>query len=234
MFNIWIINYSSVIPPFGGNTSLSSKITNYRKMDSDWTFPDSVPTTWVDWTIFWASFFTPAKINWGYSFTTNDYVELDDSSFDTPWDFSTWGWINLDTLWSSTDTRFMSKRDSWADGWMMLVNTNGKFRIDFYANSGTYYTNSAPTATLTTWTWYHVWFSYNNTSKLLQCYINGSADWSVTTAWNPTLNNIPLRIWKALTNFFEWDWDEFFFAKNSVLSAQDWSDLYNWWPGLSY
>lgn len=234
MFKLWIIQYavSGWGWAFGGNTSLSSKITNYWKFDSDAT--DSVPTTWVDGTVTWATSVT-WKINNGYSFDgTNDYIDYTDSDFDTAGDFSVWGWVKFDTFASTGDTRFISKRIAWADWWMILVNTSWKLRVDFYANSWTYYTNSSPSTTFSTWTWYHVGFSYNNTTKLLQCYINGSADGSVTTAWTPTLNNEKLQIGRAFNSFFEWDLDEFFFANGSVLTASDWSDLYNGWAGLSY
>ncbi len=133
-------------------------------------------------------------------------IEISDTPFDFTWDFSVFSTVKFDNLSSTTKTRFISKRNGWADWWMMLANTNGKFRIDFYANWGQYFTNSTPNTTFNTSWIFNVGFTYNNTTKLLQCYIDWVADWSVTTVWNPTLNNVNLYIWKNnISNFFDWE-----------------------------
>ena len=165
---------------------------------------------------------------------SSSYVNITDTPFDFISDFSVFQLIEYNDLTTTTDTRSFWKRESGADWWMILATTWGKMRVDFYWNSWTYYTNSTPSTTFVTGEKYLIGFTYNNTTKLLQCYIDWVADWSVTTAWIPTVNNVNLRIWRIWTSYFDWEiWLNRVY--NKTLSQQEIDTLYQeslrqFWP----
>ena len=158
---------------------------------------------WHNGTMNWT--LTPIRKNkssWFDFNGSNNYIDVSDSAFDADGSFAVFATVKFDSFSSTAKTRFLSKRDSGADGWMILVNTNGKLRVDFYANGWTYHTNSAPNVTLSTWVYYR--FTYNDITKKLQCYINGKPDWSVTTSWSHNQNGVNFRVWRVLSSYLDW------------------------------
>jgi hypothetical protein len=89
---------------------------------------------------------------------------------------------------------------------------------------------------ISTSTWIHVVFTWNNTSKAFVCYVNG-AQYSSTTEANVTAGTSALSIGAdgAGTAGF-WDGNICLFGtwRNRILSAPDVTALYNGGAGLSY
>jgi len=89
---------------------------------------------------------------------------------------------------------------------------------------------------ISTSTWIHVVFTWNNTSKAFVCYVNGS-QYSSTTESNATAGTSTLYIGAdsaGTGNFWNGNMCLFGTWRNRILTADDVTALYNSGNGLSY
>lgn len=231
----------------GASNWLLGWLVSYYKSDSNSSFPDSHwsntgITNWPNFTASW-------KIEWAYSYITNDFTVIDwvatDMATATQGTFS--AWLNLDLakptgdgmiIWfwdANWDTRLQFDV-TWSNAWdfraFMEISTSNKWLVE---------TTTAP---FTSWVYAHVALVQDWVEPVL--YVNWVApsQWfTVTTDKTAWFNDAPWidnwnigcirfgNLWNH--KFLAWDVDEIAFY-DRALTADEISALYNGWAWLSY
>ena len=242
-FGSTVIYGTAPVVPSNG---LLGWLVSYYKCDTDWTFTDS---HWSNTgTINWATFNATWKINWDYSYITNDYITIDwvRTSLATT---TTWTW----SFWFKPDDATPSGSQALISFWD--TNAWNRITLEHVASSGalrgvaTSWGSNKWNITTSGWhgstsVYSNVIITQNGTEPNI--YVDGvdvGATFPTTTDKTVWFNDLSLldnwRIscrnfnswWNA--TFFNWDIDEVGFW-SSVLSASDITALYNGWAWLSY
>jgi len=173
---IFLFSFIFLLFPFSVNAD-TSWIVSLWKLEGDWTDYFGWHTLTNTFTsvnpVYSYTWWTVNRTIATYGSWLTAFWEATESFYDASGDFSACSWVYPSSL-TSWRTGFMSKRDGGADGWFMMLDTSWRLRVDFYANGGTYYTNTL-TGTSTVNSWNHYCFTYDNTWKRVYLFKNGFA-----------------------------------------------------------
>ena len=214
---------------------LLTSLAHYWKFDAN---ADPEPDAhWTnDFNISWATYTASWKINWAYSYVTNDSM-ASDVTVDSSWDFSISWWFYFN---NKTSSQWLINKRTWTAGWDVnnfawdIDNSPNNFQILVWWAWWVCNHNNYAMSNFSTWTWYHLVFTYSTTAvaKLYRNWINVGTNQA--SIWAPYNDDIPLRIWwNVYTTYFNWNLDEIWYW-TKYLSADDVTALYNSGDWLSY
>jgi len=233
-------------PSAVSNWLLTGLVTYYKFDANSWTQVDSHWSN--DATVQWATFDATWKINWDYSYATNDYMTMDwvvtSLASDTSWTFA--AWVLLDDSTPSSSWAILAFWDTNANERVYLDVTwiNGYLRCIVTDAWTTQWNLTSDSSPFSNWVYAHIALVQNATEAVF--YIN----WAVLpstfatstdkTKWFSALTWLDnWRIWCINFNsgwnsaFHNWDIDELWFWSRA-LTLTDIQALYNWWDWLPY
>ena len=195
----------------------------YYKSDTNWSFPDAHSTN--DGTINGATYTTSGKINWAYSYTTNDWIDIPINS-QSQFTKAAWVYITADTSGA-----IMSKYDGSLKIDQLYYNDVSNNIIQDFGQVW-WSRNQVGTAAISLNTWYYVVTTWDWTTAKI--YLNAWTPVTSTTTPDDFVDTTNFDLWAR-----QWTWflsgriDEIWYW-NRALSADDVTLLYNSWSGFSY
>lgn len=212
---------------------LLNNLISYYKADTSWSFLDAHGSN--NGTINGATFTASGKINWGYSFTTNDYIDLwwDNNLQPTSWKTIT---VNLWFKNSSSYSPYWflwnwgyQNGVSWNASWFIALNSTNIIRLTW---NGTDVLDAS--FTHNDWQWHMLTVVIQSTNAKIYVNANLLATWNITLNTSESTRNVQLWwLWVDNLFFLNWEIDEiasYLWEKTQT----DIDNLYNSWAWLSY